>query len=73
MMRQMALQANPADKLDGYKQVANYLELSHFMQDSKLLEAGVKALENTINQGVLQLSANGLKQKNTVKGISYEC
>ena len=72
MMRQMALQANPTNKLDGYKQVANYLELGHFMQDSKLLDAGIKALENNTNQHVLQLSANGLKQRNTVKGLSYE-
>lgn len=72
MMRQMALQANPTDKLDGYKQVANYLELGHFMQDSKLLDAGVKALENNMNQRVLQLSTNGLKQKDTVKEQSYE-
>lgn len=72
MMRQMALQANPTDKLDGYKQVANYLELGQFMQDSKLLEAGVKALENNMNQRVLQLSTHGLKLKGAVKELSYE-
>lgn len=41
MMRQMALQANPTDKLDGYKQVVNYLELGHFMKENKLLENGI--------------------------------
>lgn len=73
MMRQMALQANPTDKLDGYKQVANYLELGRFMQDSKLLEDGIKTLENNMNQRVLQLSAHGLKLKGAVKELSYEC
>ena len=38
MMRQMALQANPTDKLDGYKQVASYLDLGQFLQDSTLLD-----------------------------------
>lgn len=72
MTRQMALQANPTDKLDGYRQVANYLELGQFMQDSKLLDAGIKALESNTNQRVLQLSIHGLKQKDTVKELSYE-
>lgn len=67
MMRQMALQANSTDTLDGYKQAVNYLELGQFMQDNKLLEAGIKVLESTTNQCVLQLSPQGLKQKNTVK------
>lgn len=72
MMRQMALQANPENKLDGYKQVANYLELGQFMQDNKLLEIGIKALENSINQRVLKLEVNGLKQKETIKELSHE-
>lgn len=72
MMRQMALQANPTDKLDGYKQVADYLELGQFMQDSKLLEDGVKTLENNMNQRVLQLSTHGLKLKGAVKDLSHE-
>lgn len=67
MMRQMALQANSTDTLDGYKQAVNYLELGQFMQDNKLLEAGIKVLESTTNQCVLQLSPQGLKRKNTVK------
>lgn len=73
MMRQMALQANPTNKLDGYKQVANYLELGQFMQDSKLLEDGIKTLENNMNQRVLKLSNHGLKLKSAVKELSYEC
>lgn len=63
MMRQMALQANPTDKFNGYRQVVNYLELGQFMQDSKLLDAGIKALENNNQKHVLQLSRNRLKQK----------
>lgn len=71
MMRQMALQANPLDKLEGYRQVANYLELGQFMTDSKLLDTGIKALENKANQCFLQLSTHGLKKKNTVGELSH--
>lgn len=67
MMRQMALQANPTDKLDGYKQVANYLELAQFMADSKLLETGIHALENSINAPVNGISIKSLTS-NVVKG-----
>ncbi|WP_318434801.1 gamma-mobile-trio integrase GmtZ [Photobacterium leiognathi] len=67
MMRQMALQANPTDKLDGYKQVANYLELGQFMADSKLLETGIHALENSINTPVDSISIKSLTS-NVVKG-----
>ncbi|KJF97194.1 gamma-mobile-trio integrase GmtZ [Photobacterium leiognathi] len=67
MMRQMALQANPTDKLDGYKQVANYLELGQFMADSKLLETGIHALENSINTSIVGISIKSLTS-NVVKG-----
>ena len=67
MMRQMALQANPTDKLDGYKQVANYLELGQFMADSKLLETGINALEHSINTPVNGISIKSLTS-NVVKG-----
>lgn len=63
MMRQMALQANPTNKLDGYTQVSNYLELGQFMQDSKLLDAGMEVLKNNINQRILELTPHGLKPK----------
>ena len=69
MMRQMALQANPTDKLDGYKQVANYLELGQFMQDSKLLDLGLNVLEYSINVPVNCISIKSLGS-NVVKGVS---
>ena len=65
MIRQMALQANPINKFEGYKQVVNYLELGQFMQDSELLDSGIKALENPKNQTVLRLSNHGLRLKGT--------
>ena len=68
MMRQMALQANPTDKLDGYKQVANYLELGQFMQDSTLLDLGINALDHSINEPV-HVSIKSLGS-NVVKGDS---
>lgn len=60
MMRQMALQANPSNKFDGYTQVSNYLELGHFMHDSNLLDAGIKNLNNTINQNFIKLTPKDL-------------
>ncbi|MDH2574768.1 integrase family protein [Acinetobacter baumannii] len=69
MMRQMALQANPIDKLDGYKQVANYLELGQFMQDSTLLDSGINALEHSINTPVKGISIKSLGS-NVIKGDS---
>ena len=68
MMRQMALQANPTDKLDGYKQVASYLELGQFMQDSKLLDSGINALEDSINAPVNGISIKSLGSTG-VKGV----
>ena len=69
MMRQMALQANPTDKLDGYKQVASYLELGQFMQDSTLLDLGINALEHSINAPIHSISIKSLGS-NVVKGDS---
>lgn len=69
MMRQMALQANPTDKLDGYKQVANYLELGQFMQDSTLLDLGINALDHSMNEPVHGISIKSLGS-NVVKGDS---
>lgn len=69
MMRQMALQANPTDKLDGYKQVASYLELGQFMQDSTLLDLGINALEHSINTPIHSISIKSLGS-NVVKGDS---
>lgn len=72
MMRQMALQANPTDKLDGYTQVANYLELDRFMQDSNLLDAGIRALDSDISQNIFKISPESLKSKQRLKELSYE-
>lgn len=66
MMRQMSLQANPADKLDGYQQVVNYLELGQFMQDSKLLDMGVTVLEQKIQHSIDSISIKSLTGKKTV-------
>lgn len=47
MMRQMALQANPTDKVNGYHQVANYFDLEIYLEDEDLLRTGINALEKT--------------------------
>ena len=44
MLRQMAKQANPADKLEGYRQVIDYLEAEEYLTDQKLLDKGIDAL-----------------------------
>ncbi|KQQ76750.1 VPA1269 family protein [Acinetobacter sp. Leaf130] len=72
MMRQMALQEDPTNKIEGYKKVANHLEFEQYMQNSKLLDIGIKALENNIKQKILKLSTSGLKQKKYLKEQSYE-
>lgn len=49
MMRHMAKIADPDDKLEGYRKVANYIEAEKYFQDNKLLDAGMCALtENLI-------------------------
>lgn len=70
MMRQMALQSSPTNKFDGYKKVANYLELGQFMLDSKLLEDGIKTLKN---HNVINPKLHYLKLNGAVKELSYEC
>lgn len=72
MIRQMALQADPNNKLEGYKKVANYLELEQYMHDSKLLDVGIKALENNIDQKIFKLSTSSSKQKKYIKEQAYE-
>ncbi|MFA9395767.1 MAG: VPA1269 family protein [Halodesulfovibrio sp.] len=71
MMRQMALQANPTDRLNGYKQAADYLELGQFMQDSKLLDTGVMALEKQTQQSVEGVTVKTLRGKGAVGELPY--
>lgn len=70
MMRQMALQANPNNQLDGFKQVANYLELGEFMQDSQLLDAGMNAFEQKINPPVNGISIKSLSRNSVYRAVS---
>lgn len=63
MIRQMAIQENSRDKLDGFQQVVSYLELGQFMLDSKLLDAGMSALERKINKPVNGISVKSLTSK----------
>lgn len=68
MIRQMATQANPIDKLDGFKQVANYLELGQFMEDSKLLDCGMSVLDHSKNNFSQGISIKSLSHR-TEKGV----
>lgn len=44
MLRQMAKIADPDDKLEGYRKVANYIEAGEYLTDNKLFSQGVNAL-----------------------------
>lgn len=46
MLRHMAKIADPNDKMEGYRKISNYLEMGEYMQDNKLLDAGITALTN---------------------------
>ncbi|MDB2373068.1 integrase family protein [Psychrosphaera haliotis] len=44
MLRQMAKIADPDDKLEGYRKVANYIEAGEYLNDNKLFSQGIHAL-----------------------------
>ncbi|MGU5713488.1 gamma-mobile-trio integrase GmtZ, partial [Aeromonas caviae] len=48
MLRQMAKIADPNDKLEGYRKVANYIEAGEYLTDNKLLSGGIHALSNKV-------------------------
>jgi hypothetical protein len=46
MLRQMAKIADPDDKMEGYRKVANYIEAGEYLSDHKLFSAGMNALSD---------------------------
>ncbi|MGJ8682602.1 gamma-mobile-trio integrase GmtZ [Paraglaciecola sp.] len=44
MLRQMAKIADPDDKMEGYRKVANYIEAGEYLEENKLFNAGMTAL-----------------------------
>ncbi|KFZ38273.1 integrase [Shewanella mangrovi] len=44
MLRHMAKIADPDDKLEGYRKVANYIEAGQYLADNKLFSEGIHAL-----------------------------
>lgn len=46
MLRQMAKIADPDDKMEGYRKVANYIEAGEYLSDNKLFSAGMNALSD---------------------------
>ena len=48
MLRQMAKIADPDDKLEGYRKVANYIEAGEYLSDNKLFNAGMCALSDKV-------------------------
>lgn len=48
MLRQMAKIADPDDKLEGYRKVANYIEAGEYLTDNKLFSQGINALTDKV-------------------------
>ncbi len=46
MLRQMAKIADPDDKLEGFRKVANYIEAGEYLEENKLFNAGINALSD---------------------------
>jgi hypothetical protein len=46
IMRKMAMQADPDDKLEGYRIASDYIEAQQYLVDAKLLEDGIQELRN---------------------------
>ena len=46
MLRQMAKIADPDDKMEGYRKVANYIEAGEYLSNHKLFNAGMNALSD---------------------------
>jgi len=46
MLRQMAKIADPDDKMEGYRKVANYIEAGEYLSENKLFSAGMNALSD---------------------------
>lgn len=71
MMRQMALQANPTDKVDGYQQVASYLDLGVYMEDERLFNTGIDALKEKTVQSITGISIKSLSKSKNGR-LTYE-
>jgi len=56
MLRQMAKVADPDNKMEGFRKVANYIEAGEYLIENKLLNEGMKALTDKA------LHLNGLTQ-----------
>lgn len=50
MLRHMAKIADPDNKMEGYRKVSNYLEMAEYLQDNKLLDAGITALTDNASK-----------------------
>ncbi|WP_439146944.1 gamma-mobile-trio integrase GmtZ [Vibrio sp.] len=61
MLRQMAKIADPDDKLEGYRKVANYIEAGEYLTDNKLFSEGIHALSNKV------INLNGIALPNLLE------
>ena len=67
----MALQANPTDKVDGYQQVASYLDLGAYMEDERLFNTGIDALKEKTVQSITGISIKSLSKSKNGR-LTYE-
>ncbi|MGR5540117.1 gamma-mobile-trio integrase GmtZ [Vibrio campbellii] len=61
MLRHMAKIADPDDKLEGYRKVANYIEAGEYLNDNKLLSQGIHALTDKA------INLNGIALQNLLE------
>ncbi len=64
MLRHMAKIADPNDKMEGYRKVANYIEAGEYLKDKKLLDGGLAALKNESMSFSSIISTTLLKDSN---------
>ncbi|KOE05601.1 gamma-mobile-trio integrase GmtZ [Vibrio alginolyticus] len=62
MLRHMAKIADPDDKLEGYRKVANYIEAGEYLNDNKLFSQGVHALTDKV------INLDGIALPNLLEG-----
>ena len=48
MLRHMAKIADPDDKIEGYRKVADYIEAGKYLSDNKLFQAGIEGLSGEV-------------------------
>ena len=60
MIRTMTKQIDSINKLGSFQKIVSYLEFDEFLQNHKLLETGIKTLEEHLNTPINSFSLKSL-------------